>query len=131
MINKIKQDLLQARKDRNKEISTILSTVIGEIETIQSRDRTKELKDADIIRLIDKSIEALQETIKIKGTCDKSSFEISILQKYVPTKLTEEELIKIKEENGFTSPKEMMPFLVKNYAGQYDGKLASKVASGK
>lgn len=129
MINELKRDLMESRKKQEKEKVIILSTVIGEIQTLQSRDKNKDISNQDIIKLIDKSIDALQERIKLRpDTKEQCTFEINVLKKYVPTKLTEEQIRKIKLDNGFTSAKELMPFLKANYNGLFDGKLASKIA---
>lgn len=130
MLTKLKFDLLQSRKNQDSERSTILSTLIGEIETIQSRDKSKEMTNADIIRLIDKTIENTKERLKYRDD-PKSHLEIELLSIYVPKKLSEEEIRQIKEDNKFTSAKELMPFLKKHYDGLYDGKLASKIANEK
>lgn len=127
----IRADIMSARRARDTKTVTSLSTVLGEIETLQSRDRSKDIKDSDVFRIIDKSIEALRERINLRGHDADTEIEITLLEAYIPRKLTEEELREIKTKNGFTSPREMMPYLVKNHAGQYDGKLASKVASEK
>lgn len=128
MLNELREDLLKYRKAKNTKNVKILSTVIGEVQTLESRDRTKELKDSDIIRVIDKTIQGLEERNKIRPS-DALTYEIDFLMNYIPKKLTKEELLKIKEENSFTGAREMMPFLKKHYDGLYDGKLASEVAN--
>lgn len=128
MLNELKKDLLKYRKAKNTENVKILSTVIGEVQTLETRDRSKELKDSDIIRVIDKTIQGLEERNSILPS-EELSYEIQFLMGYVPKKLTEEELLKIKEDNSFESAREMMPFLKKHYEGLYDGKLASKVSN--
>lgn len=130
ILSTLKSDLLKSRKSQDKKKIIILSTVIGEVETLQSRDKTKEIKDSDVIRLIDKSIQALQERKELRpedGT--EIEYELNILEAYVPKKLTEDEIRKIKEDNGFSSARELMPFLKKNYDGLYDGRVASQIAN--
>lgn len=130
ILETLKKDLLKNRKEQNKQNVTIISTLIGEVQTISSRDRNKTITDQDIIRIIDKSIEALQERLKHRPSSELEH-EIELLSQYVPEKLSEEELIRIKEDNGFSSAKEMLPYLKANYDGLYDGKLAAKVANSR
>lgn len=130
ILETLKKDLLKNRKEQNKQNVTIISTLIGEVQTISSRDRNKTITDQDIIRIIDKSIEALQERLKHRPSSELEH-EIELLRQYVPEKLSEEELIRIKEDNGFSSAKEMLPYLKANYDGLYDGKLAAKVANSR
>lgn len=128
ILQRLKEELLQNRKTKNKTNVIILSTMIGEIQTLQSRDRTRELQDIDVIKLIDKSIQGLQERNAIRPS-DELLHEINLLNSFLPKKLSENEIRRIKTENSFASAKELMPFLSKHYPGLYDGKLASKIAS--
>jgi uncharacterized protein len=128
MIKKLKHDLLQHRKNKETNKALILSTLIGEIETLQSRDKSKSLTDGDIIKMIDKTIINTKERLQYRAD-EQGELEVLLLSSYLPKRLTEEEIKKIKIDNGFTSAKELMPFLKANYDGLYDGKLASKIAN--
>lgn len=130
ILQKIKQDQLVARKNRDQRIVTILSTVIGEMETIATRDRS-EITDEQVTRNIDKAIDAIKQRIEARGETADLLFEMELLQSYVPRKLTEDEIRTIKQEIGATSAKELMPYLKQHYAGMYDGKVASMVANEK
>lgn len=127
MLSKLKSDLLKSRKNQDVNRSIILSTLIGEIETLQSRDKSKILSDGDIIKMIDKTIANTKERLQYRAD-EQGELEVQLLSSYLPKRLTEEEIRQIKLDNGFTSAKELMPFLKANFDGLYDGKLASKIA---
>lgn len=128
MLETIKQDRMKARKQKNQRVITILSTVLGEMETMSSRTRT-EVTDAQLISNLDKAITSLKERMALRGEDDNTIFEIDLLSRYVPSKLTEDEIRKIKKDIGATTAKELMPYLSVNYSGLYDGKTASKIAN--
>lgn len=58
-----------------------------------------------------------------------AKIELSLLEKYIMDQFSEEKLEAILRDSGLTSMKEMMSLLKTEYAGLYDGKIASQVAT--
>lgn len=116
----IKEDRLTARmlnKDQvNKEEISILTVLLGEIETIESRNRT-ELNDGQIISIIKKLIESCELTNEPKS--------VKILEAYLPSQLTEQEIEDIIKENPDLKLGDFMKYLKTEYDGRFDGKVAS------
>lgn len=130
---KIKADHVAARKANDKVAALFLGSLLGDLEqtTFKTSGKTDLATDEDATKVLKsyekKTDEFLAMTIPdIKR--EQLEAEKVIIAKYLPTQLTEDAIRTIFEENKLTDMKERMAFLKKNYAGQYDGKLASKVA---
>ena len=141
LLAKIKQDQLQARKNKNAAEATLLTTLIGEAAMIGKNDGNRETTDVEVVTVIKKFIKNNTELMNVANVpemgYDYAKKENDFLAQYLPSQMTEEELqttiqtyISTLEE---VSPKLMgsvMKWLKDNYAGQYDGGLASKVVKG-
>lgn len=144
LIEKIKADILVARKAKEKGKVTLLSTVLGEIvnQTNSPNTNPKNLPIEEMaIQVINKFIKNNKETIKILRDKCKTSLvvvpetENLILSDYLPKQMSEWELKAtiqdIITEQELTSPKQMgliMKTLKEHHNGLYDGKLASQLA---
>jgi uncharacterized protein YqeY len=122
---KINGDLRVAMKESNKEAKDILRVVIGEFNRIG-----KEISDANATSIIKKMVGNANEMNNIS--------EANFLGKYLPKQLTEDQIdmlvSQIIEDESIDSIKGMgkiMNILQKEYAGQYDGKLASTIIKDK
>jgi uncharacterized protein YqeY len=100
---------------------------LGVLKTEVTRD-SKTPEDAKVVAVIKSMIKKAEDTNSL------TEDEIKLLVKYLPTQLTDPELIvRISDEikkQGYAGPKDMgkvMGFLKSNYDGQYDGKKASLI----
>lgn len=127
----LKQQIDNDIKDAMKSQSIIKRDALRFIKSEISRAEggLKTYEDKEIISLIKKAIENLRTINK-----PESLEEISILEAYLPTQLSEEkirEIIKIIiTETGASSAKEMGKVMGKFnllYAGQADGKIVSQI----
>jgi len=132
-------DLKDAMKRKDvvkKSTITMLRSAIKQIEV----DKRVELSDDDIIEIIAKQIKQKKGAIEEFTKADRSDLvseaenEISILSKYLPEPLTEEELLKLVteaiEEIGATSMKDMgkvMGIVNPKCVGRADGKTVSSL----
>jgi len=128
LLARIKADMLTARKARDSESVKSYSTLIGEIELIGKKPG-KSITDELVIATIKKFIANLNEAIGYSsgGTMDMME-EVKLLEQYLPTQMDEHDIRKVIM--CLPTPVDMgacMKFLKMNYAGQYDGKLASQV----
>lgn len=116
MFTQIKKDRDAARKDRDQFTLTTLSTLIGEIET-KHRSGDVEFKDVDIAtqKVIKKTIVSCQEMYKVKKD-EKSLLEIEILERYLPTMMTEAQVVEILQKEQFAELKDVMQFFKKSGA---------------
>jgi uncharacterized protein YqeY len=124
----ISADLVAAMKAKDTATLNVLRVLKGEIQRGEQSAKGKiELSDADIVKLVKKSIDGINET-----GGDQS--EVVVLEKYMPKQMTESEISMVVTSlivtNGYNSPKDMgkiMGHFNQNYGGQYDGKVLSEV----
>ena len=132
---KIKADCLVFRKEHKKEEAGILLVVLGEAETkakqlgSDSLEADGSLPDHGVLKIIKKNIDDAVTTLNAKKGNQKAQLTRDLLEPYMPSMLTVEELqdiltSSVEVENLGTA----MKFLKENYAGKYDGKVASEVA---
>lgn len=134
MFAKIQADRLAAMgKDKVK--FNILGVVIADIQ----RAKTKDITDADVIKVLTKMKKDLSESIQNTKTVVSASEKVAqfqleqeIIESYLPKQLSDDELFSIMNnavlENGtMLERKNMFPFLKKLYNGQYNGAQASQV----
>ena len=132
---KIKADCLVFRKEHKKDEAGILLVVLGEAETKAKQlkpamlESDGSLPDHGVLKIIKKNIDDAVTTLNAKKGNQKAQLTRDLLEPYMPSMLTAEELQDIltsavEVENLGTA----MKFLKENYAGKYDGKVASEVA---
>ena len=125
IIDDIKATQLQYRKDRNKEASAFLSFVIGEVQNkaMVVTEGVKTYPDKDVTAIL----KSIHKKISDPAYAERET-EVPIIEVFLPTQLTEQELIDILTLADLSSMQERMKYLKENYIGQYDGRLAVQVA---
>lgn len=135
----IEQDLVEAMKSKNEtQVSTLrmLKSAIHNSE-IQKK---QELKDEDILAVIQSQIKSRQDSIALyeqgdrQELADKEKTEIEILKKYLPEQMGEEEIRDIvKKAITDTSAADIqdmgkvMGALMPQVKDKADGSLVSKI----
>ena len=139
LINQIKSDSLEARKARQTNTATLLTTLYSEASMIGKNAGNRESTDTEVLQVIEKFVKNANEVkeILLKNNKDASSIisEINVLSKYLPQKMSYEELGHIirgiiKGLRKDKSPKlmgEVMGMLKILHGGEYDGKMASEI----
>lgn len=134
LIEKIRKDMQDAKKNRETVKANLLSTLYAEIFT-QSKSG-KEMTEEDEIKIIRKFIKNTDETLSYGISDDakqKLNQEKAILESYLPQQLTMEEIEKTVTgliAEGKTM-KDIMPYFKENYSGRYDGKTVSEIVKSK
>lgn len=127
----INAHLKNAILTENSDVKSILRVLIGELN-----QKGKIHSDVVVVAAVKKLIESAKIIIASPDAGDRVASalkEISILETYLPKQLSEEALrssIKgVISLNSYTVKDmgKVMSFLKDNYAGQYDGKLASVI----
>ena len=134
LLQQLKTDQLTARKQREKIKATLLTTLISECVSIGKNDGNRETTDKEVIQVIKKFVKNIDETLS-HCSDDDLLIECDILNSYLPSQLTEEEITQLVttflEQNiPNPTPKDMgrvMKFLNTNYFGQFDGKTVSQL----
>lgn len=118
------EEIKQARKElaSDKELYTLVGVILGELDRLPI-PRTQQPSEQDIFKVIKKMYEAAKETGNVK--------EQEYLGQFIPKMMTEDELRNViqVEMSCIENPNigMMMKLLQTNYAGQYDGKMASRI----
>lgn len=133
----IRKDSITARKARDTVAGNLLSTLLGEATMVGKNNGNRETTNEEAIRTVKKFLDNAKETrdIMMKGGVNPTEInrEIEILEGYMPSQLTEDELrvvIKNFKEYNYDGATmgNIMKYLQTNFNGRYDGKLASQIA---
>lgn len=128
LMEQIKAKQIAARKAGSADAS-LLTTLLGEAAMV-GKNAGRETTDQEVVAVVKKFVKNIDETIAAltSRNQDASAFlaERGVLEQFLPLQLTELALQHMAKE--FASMPEFMKHLKENYAGQYDGKLASTVA---
>lgn len=103
LVEQLEKDLIEAMKNKEKERLTVVREVKSNMKLAQI-DQKKEINDELLIDVVSKAIKSRKESIvdfekgNREDLIEKTKFEISVLEKYLPEQLSEEELQKIIDE---------------------------------
>lgn len=141
ILDSVKKAQLQARKDKRAEDASTLTTLIGEAEMIGKNDGNRVSTDAEVVTVIKKFVKNIDETLNVLAKDSTKADRVASLNKekellstFLPKQLSEDELRNIlsglvaalPEKNPKVMGK-VLASLKEQYAGQYDGALASKI----
>jgi uncharacterized protein YqeY len=134
LIEKIRHDMQEAKKNKEVLKANLLSILYSEIFTLSKSG--KELTEDDEIKIIKKFIKNIDETLSLEITEEqklKLSSEKEILESYLPKQLSKEEIEKIVDEmiSQGKVMKDIMAYFKDNYAGRYDGRTVSETVRAK
>ena len=135
ILDEIKKANVQALKDKNTNARTIYGIVSNKamLETIKKREKGEALSDADMVQIIQKTIKELTEEAenysKVGNAVeqDKILEQKSILEKYLPKMMSEEEIRTIISGLADKSIGNVMKHFKINYAGKCDMKLVNEI----
>ena len=133
LLSNIRTDLFKLRKEgTSKATISLLTTLYSEAANVGLNDFKRESTDAEVSAVIKKFIKNIDECITVGASkgIDISSYEKekAILEVYLPKQLTPAEIEAFVIEHVRDGGKPAaMKALKENYAGQYDGKIASTI----
>jgi hypothetical protein len=128
LIEQIKKNQIQARKARNALEASLLTTLIGELETA-AKSTGKAIDDAAVVATVKKFIKNIEQLLAAAPS-EAAEAERALLQQYLPKQLSEDQLRAAITEiigAGQAAVGQIMGELKKKFSGQYDGALASKL----
>lgn len=103
MVEKLKQDMVEAMKNKEKDRLTVIRMVKAAMDQ-EHIDRKKEINDELLIDVVNKQIKMRKDSIAEfeKGgrgdLVEKTQSEVDILMAYLPEQLSLEEVAKIIDE---------------------------------
>ena len=148
LMQKIKEDLVTARKSRDIVKSNLLSALYSDCLKIGIDDGHRETTDLEVVSVIKKFEKGLNETLRsLRSQVIESKMAVGmtnisteenpcinqylterkILENYLPSQLTREDLEDIIFSLKTTDISTVMKFLKENHPGQYDGKIATDI----
>lgn len=132
---RLQTDLNQARKDRDRLRTVVLSTTLSEIRN-REIDQGGELEDDDVLQVIGKAIKQRKDAAdQMRGggreeLAAKEEREADILTAYLPEQLDEAEVrarIRALIAEGVTEMGPLMGRLMPELRGRFDGKEANRL----
>ena len=140
---KISADYIQAFKNKDAISKSLLSTIKGEIQTIEKNLVVENLSDEEVSKILNKFAKNLKENINIlcgkELESDKSlaanflktKEELKIVESYLPKEMGREEVIS-KIDELIASGANNMGLIMKGFVGlQVDKKLVSELVKTK
>ena len=130
-------------KARDKARVAVLRLVNADIKRVEVDER-RELSDEDVRSILSKMVKQRRDSIeqfeKAERTdlADTEKYEISVIEEFLPTQLSETELTELLDriitDENIEGPKgigAVMSMLKENYANQVDMALASRIVKDK
>ena len=95
--SRVRVDLIKARKGRNRMETIVLSSLLSEIRN-KEIELGRDLDDQDVTKVITKAVKQRKESSRLMLSggrpelADKELEELTLLQEYLPTGLSESEI---------------------------------------
>ena len=135
LIDQLKKENILALKEKNENKRAILSVVINKYMILgyEAKAKNKELNDADLIQVINKTLKELEEeksnflSLNRMDKVNDIDAQINTIKSYVPKMMSEEEIKEIILSLNDKSIPSVMKHFKTNYAGKCDMALVNKV----
>ena len=133
LLIKIKNDQLDARKERDAIRASLLTTLYAEAVKVGKDDGNRDTRNEEVVATVRKFLKSNAEAQKVITDNEALSvlqLEQKYLEAYLPPQLTENDInlrIELLMEDGIKDMKNIMASFKVNYPGRYDGALLSKL----
>ncbi len=133
IIDEIKKENMIALKEKNANARTIYSIISSKYmqATIEARAKNEEIGDTEMVKIIQKTIKELtEEAENYKKVGNEEEYnnitaQKSLIEKYLPQMLSEEEIRKIID--GLED--KTVPSVMRHFKTNYNGKVEMKTVS--
>lgn len=137
LLDQIQSELAQAQKNRDQLKVDTLRFLLGAVFNLQiEKGKDYVLTDNDLLNVISKQVKTHKESIEMftagkrQDLVDRETAELKILQNYLPTQLSEEEIknkiAEIKKANSGADFGSLMKLAMGELRGKADGSLVAK-----
>ena len=138
LIDELSKANIEALKARDQVARAIYSVILSKYKAldIELKSQGKEATDTDLVKIITKTIKELDEEKESyekagrKEQAESIATQKSLIEKYLPKLMTEEEIRKVIEGLEDKTMPSVMKHFKMNYDGKADMSLVSKVARG-
>ncbi len=140
LYERVNSEMKDAMRNKDTVRLSIVRMIMAAVKNAEIVKKVKKLEDADVIQVIQKMIKEHKESIAQfeKGNrmdlVNKEKAELDILQKYVPSQMSEEELLSVIratiQEMGITSKVDTgkaMKAIMEKVKSKADGKLVNQL----
>ena len=139
LLKNITDEMYLSMKSGDKEKANTLRTLISKLKDQQIKLR-KNISDEEALKIIRTLVKQRKESAEIyskagrEELAEKENFEISILNKYLPKLMSEQDVLsltkKIVEETNakdLSDIGKVMPLVMQRGKGKVDGKIANRI----
>ncbi len=139
LLDKVNQDLIIAQKSRDSMAVSTLRLLLADVKNAQIA-KGKDLTNEELIDQIQKSAKRHKESIEAyqKGgradLVNKEKAELELLNKYLPSQLSDEEIAKVVDDvisssgaSGVSDMGRVMGEVMAKVKGRADGNVVSKI----
>ena len=133
IIDEIKKANIEAMKNKDSKARAIYSILMNKylLAQVEARTTGKEVEDAEMVRIIQKTIKELEEErdnyVKVgnQEEVETIGYEKSLIEKYLPQMLSAEEIKAIID----TLEDKTVPSVMRHFKSNYNGKCDMKTVS--
>ena len=139
LLEKIINEMYLSMKSGDKTKANALRTLVSKLKDQQIKLR-KDISDEEALKVIKTLVKQRRESMKIflkagrEELAEKENLEISILEKYLPKMISNDEIrilvegiVKEIGAKDFSDIGKVMPLVMKRGKGKVDGKLANDI----
>ena len=139
LLEKIINEMYLSMKSGDRTKANALRTLVSKLKDQQIKLR-KDISDQEALKVIKTLVKQRRESMKIflkagrEELAEKENLEISILEKYLPKMISDDEIRVLVEgivkeigAKDFSDIGKVMPLVMKRGKGKVDGKLANDI----
>ncbi len=124
--DKISADWKEAFKARETVRKQLLSTLKGEIQTMERKEVPIEMNDDEVLKLLTKWKKSLTQTLELSPS-EETALELKIVSSYLPQLMSEED-VRLKVNELIAGGATNMGLIMKEFATlQCDRKVVSQI----
>lgn len=133
---RIREDLNQSRRARDKERTTLLTTILSDLK-YREVEMKRDANDAEVVDVVTKGIKRRREAADQMRAgnrvdlAEKEEAEAAILSEYLPAQLSETEVRQMIEQaiaEGAATIGAVMGKISPRIKGSFDGRDANRIA---
>ena len=133
--NRLRSDLISARKDRDKLRTLVLSTILADVHNREIELRA-ELSDDQTIKVLSRGIKQRKDAASQMRAAGRDELareeeaQLTVLSEYLPEGMSEDEvraLVRAGIEDGVDQMGMLMGRVMPQIGGRYDGKEANRI----
>jgi len=139
LLKNITDEMYSSMKLGDKEKANTLRTLLSKLKDQQIKLR-RDISDQETLKIIKTLVKQRKESAEIylkagrEELAEKENFEISILNKYLPTLMSDEDVYSLIKEivdetnaNDISDIGKVMPLVMQRGKGKVDGKIANRI----